>query len=260
MTVLRRSILSTILRFAALASATTLAACRNARPARNRVTVAAASNFQNALTRIRDKFEAQTGTRVILSFASTAQLEHQIANGAPFDLFLSADPESINRLVNKGHVLRDSRRIFARGSLALWVPDPERSKIRTLGDLANPKVRLIALANPETAPYGRAAVQALRKAGLWDRLSSRVTYSGSINMAKQVASTGNADAAIISTSLLRDAKGLIVPIEADMHDPLDHSLGLVAHAENAPAAKRLIDFLLSGDGAQVLADYGYQKP
>jgi molybdate transport system substrate-binding protein len=222
--------------------------------------VAAASNFQNALTRIKDKFEAQTGARVILSFASTAQLEHQIANGAPFDLFLSADPESINRLVNKGHVRRESRRLFARGSLALWVPDPERSKIRTLGDLVNPEVRLIAIANPESAPYGRAAVQALRRTGLWDRVSSRATYSASINMAKQVASTGNADAAIVSTSLLRHVKGLIVPVEPSLHDPLDHSLGLVAHAENAPGAKRFIDFLLSGDGAQVLTEYGYQKP
>lgn len=220
--------------------------------------MAAAANLQNAFTVLAAAFERATGVRAVISYASTAQLSRQIANGAPFDVFAAADVDHVNQLVTQGHIVRESRRIFARGVLALWVSEPDKVGVRSLAELANPHVRFVAIANPETAPYGKAALEALKKTGLWQKLEGRVAYANNIAAAKQYVATGNADAALTAMSLVQSERGLVLPIDERLYTPLDHAIGVVTHASNAPAARRFLDFVTNGEGTAILRKFGYK--
>src|SRR6187401_2420641 len=157
------------------------------------IAVAAASNLTGVLDEMASNFTKETGTRVVISYGSTAQLAQQIENAAPFDVFLAADLEHVDALVQKQYVLPETRASYARGVLALWIPKGDTLGVASLPDLAKQSVRFISVANPATAPYGKAAVEALRKANVWAKVESKVVYATNISMAKQYAGSGNAD-------------------------------------------------------------------
>ncbi|HYZ85276.1 MAG TPA: molybdate ABC transporter substrate-binding protein [Bryobacteraceae bacterium] len=222
------------------------------------MTVAVAANFQALMAQATERFENRTGIHVVTSLASTAQLAHQIENGAPFDLFLSADRQHIDGLAQTGHIVPNSRRLFAMGSLAMWVPDPERSRVHSLADLKTGDVRLIAVANPQTAPYGEAAVEALKSEGIWKDVEPKITYTTNVAQAHRLAATGNAEVALTAASLLiGEKKGLVIPVNGSLHRPLEHVLGVVTHARNPQAARQFAAFLTGPDGVELLTKYGY---
>src|SRR5579872_1037384 len=190
-----------------------LASCgtsRRAPESAGKLTIAAAANLMDVLGEVGPAFKAQKGIDVVFSYGATAELTQQIDNGAPFDVFAAADTEHIDFLVARQKLIADSQAIYAKGQLALWIPGDESGGIRDLKSLAVPKIHFIAIAQPKLAPYGEAAVEALTKANLWEPLQSKIVYANSISMAKQLAATGNADAAFTAYSLVLHDKGTIL--------------------------------------------------
>jgi len=180
------------------------------------LTVAAAANLTDVFAEAGKDFKAKTGVDVVYSYGSTAQLAQQISNGAPIDLFAAADTEHIDSLIKSQKVLADSRAVYARGQLALWIPKAVTGSAPQLKDLAAPRIRYIAIAQPALAPYGVASVEALKAANLWDSLESKIVYATSISQARQMAASGNADAAFTAYSLVIHEGGAVLKVDPQL--------------------------------------------
>ena len=217
------------------------------------VHVAAASNLGRTLGTLARAFEAGTGIAVVPSLGATAQLAAQIENGAPFDVFLAADTEHVDALVKSGAALADSRAIYARGRLAVWTASHQTpANLQQLSD-----ARIIAIAKPELAPYGAAAVESLQHLGLWERLQSRIVYAPSVSTAKQYADTGNADAAFTALALVIAEPGHYFVIDEGQHRPLDQALCIVRRSAQPELARKFTTFLLGKEGRAILSRAGY---
>ena len=222
--------------------------------------VAAAANLTQAFERVGARFESETGIHVALSFASTAQITQQAENGAPFDVIAAADTEHIEALERKGLLVPGSRAIYAQGVLALWIPPGSAAQVHSIADLTSDKVKVIALAKPKLAPYGAAAVAALKKAGLWDRVQSKVVYAENINMARQYGASGNADAVLTAYALVLNDKGAVMQVDAQLYPPIEQALGVLASSRKQSEARRFVEYVLRGNGRAVLAEFGYRQP
>jgi molybdate transport system substrate-binding protein len=237
-----------------------LASCRPERAAKPGVTVGAAANLTGVFERIGPRFEAQTGIHPVFSFASTAQLARQIENSAPFDVFTAADREHMDQLDHKGLLAPGSRAIYARGVLALWIPPGSKSTATRIEDLEAPEVRFIAVAKPDLAPYGQAAVDTLKHAGIWEKVKQKIVYAENIRMAKQYGASNNTDAVFTAYSLVIGEGGRIIRVDPALHQPLDQELGIVANAKNPEGARKFAAFLLAGEGRDILGRSGYDTP
>ena len=228
-------------------------ACRKAE--QPDLTVAAAANLTEVFAQIGQAFTRQTRIRMVFSYASTAQLAQQIENAAPFDVFAAADTVHVDQLVHHGKILPESRVVYARGRLALWDP---RDLVKKLDDLTNPSVRFVAIAKPETAPYGEAAVETLKSLGTWAKVQPKVVYATNINMAKQYAATGNADAAFTAYSLVQHERGRVIIVDEKLHQPIDQAVGIVSGSSRKADARRFVAFLTAKEGRDILERFGYQ--
>jgi molybdate transport system substrate-binding protein len=220
--------------------------------------VAAAANLSNVLPVLNAAFEKKTGIHIVPSMGATAQLAQQIENGAPFDVFLSADVSHVDQLVGKQIVIPETRAIYARGELVVWAP--HTPAIRSLNDLAKPDVHAIAIAKPELAPYGAAAIEVLKAAKLWDKVEKKVVYSPSISIAKQYADTGNAEAAFTALALTIDEHGNSFPVDGKLHKPIDQALGIIKASNQQKEARAFTAFLKSADARAILKRFGYTAP
>jgi molybdate transport system substrate-binding protein len=178
-------------------------------------------------------------------------LARQIRNGAPFDVYLSANEQFVKELDSAGLLLPGSIRSYATGRIGLW---SSAGTVKSLQDLRSPNVTRIAIPNPQHAPYGMAAEQLLRKLNLWDKLKAKVVLAENVRQAFEFARTGNADAVITSWTLLHDKGGLLLP--DNLHLPIRQAAGIVKTTANPKAAKAFLDFLTSPEGRQLLARYG----
>ena len=229
-------------------------------PARwEEIHIAAAANLAEVMGELTERFRAQTRIPTVVSLGSTASLAHQIENGAPFDVFLAADTEHIDRLVEQEILTPESRRIYALGMLVVWSAS---HSIEVPEDLASPRIEVIAVPKPEVAPYGRAAVEALKSLDLWPLIAPRVVYAQNAAMAKQFAQSGNADAALTAGSLdAADGLGktpVVLPIASHLHQPLHQALGIVKASPRRASAEAFAAFLLSGEMQAWLAARGYR--
>jgi molybdate transport system substrate-binding protein len=243
-------------------AAALLAGC-GSRPASGpaaRLTVAAAANLTDVFGKIGSEFKTKTGIEVVFSYGSTAELTQQIENGAPFDLFASADAEHVDSLIAENKLVRESRALYALGQLAVWIPSGEQNGVRELKDLAGQQIHFIAVAQPELAPYGRAAVETLKNAHLWEPLHAKLVYANSISMAKQMAATGNADATFTAYSLVLHDKGSVLKVDPQLYRPLEQALAIVTSSQLVEEAKQFRSFLLGPDGRAILAKSGYLVP
>ena len=220
--------------------------------------IAAAANLSTVLPNLGTAFERQTKIRVVPSLGATAQLTQQIENGAPFDVFLSADVEHVDQLVKDGFVISNSRVIYARGQLVVWAP--RRADLHTLDDLAKSDVRAIAVAKPELAPYGATAIEALKNAGLWGKVEKKIVYAPSIAIAKQFADTGNAEAAFTALALTVGETGNAFPVDEKLHKPIDQALGIVKDSREQENARKFTAFLASPEAREILKRFGYVHP
>jgi molybdate transport system substrate-binding protein len=245
-----------------LCAAALLGACDARRDPESaaRLIVAAAANLTDVFGEVGRAFKAKTGVGVVFSYGSTAQLAQQIDNGAPFDLFAAADTTHVDSLVSARKLTGDSRAVYALGQLALWIPNGEKNGIRELKDLAAQPVRYIAVAQPELAPYGQASLEALMNARLWEAVQPKLVYATSISQAKQLAASGNADAAFTAYSLLLHDQGTVLKIDPHLYRPIEQALAIVASSERMEEAKQFRSFLLGAEGRMILAKSGYLVP
>ncbi len=181
-----------------------LASCRGPQgdsPAPGPLTVSAAADLTYAFQEIGKAFEAETGHTVVFNFGSTGQLAQQIEQGAPVDVFAAANVSFIDELEQQGLILTDTKQLYARGRLALWLRADSPLEISHIEDLTQPGVRRIAIANPDHAPYGMAAREALQAAGVWEAVQPRLVLGENVRQTLQYAETGNVDVAIVALSL-----------------------------------------------------------
>jgi molybdate transport system substrate-binding protein len=224
------------------------------------LTVAAANSMQNAFSEIGALFEAQTGHKVIFVFASSGQLTQQIENGAPYDLFAAANTEFIDRLDKQNLVLPDTIALYARGRIALAVNKDSGIQAINLDDFLLSEITHIAIANPEHAPYGIAAKEALQSAGVWEQVRPKLVYGENIRQTLQFIQTGDAQAGIIALSDANTPEINWTVLDDSLHNPLDQALAVVASSPNQQQARQFADFINSPEGIAILKKYGFSFP
>ncbi|MCL6552875.1 MAG: molybdate ABC transporter substrate-binding protein [Firmicutes bacterium] len=227
--------------------------------------VAAAADLRYAFEEIGRAFSRITGTPVTFSFGSSGQLAFQVAHGAPFDALFSANEAFIQRLAERGFVVPDTVQLYAVGRLVLWTRrDAPVAVERGLPVLLDARVRYVAIANPEHAPYGEAARQALVRSGVYGPLQPKLVYGENVSLALQMVQSGNADAGIVALSLAlappvaRAGKHWLVP--ARLHDPIRQGAGVVARTGWPQEARAFLTFVNGPHGRPIMRRYGFVLP
>jgi molybdate transport system substrate-binding protein len=224
------------------------------------LTVAAASDLTQAFEELGREFETNNKTKVVFVFGSTGMLTRQIENGAPMDVFAAANVDYVNQLEQKGLITPGTKAIYARGRITMWTTADSPLKLSAISDLRRPDVKRIAIANPDHAPYGLAAQQALQKAGLWEEVKPKLVYGDNIRQTLQYAETGNVDVAIVALSLSQQSKGRWVVIPEELHEPIDQGLAVIKGTKNETAARAFAAFVTGPRGREILAKYGFAFP
>jgi len=222
--------------------------------------ILAASDLHAAFAEIETRYEAATGQPLTILFGSTGNIAMQIANGAPADLFFAANESFLDRLADADRIDSETRVVYAYGRLAI-VWDPARDEPREVADLADAAFTTIAIGNPEHAPYGVAAGEALRSAGVWERVRPRLVYGENVAHALHFVRTGNADAGIIALGLVLGPAPLphrVVPASA--HAPLRQAAAVIRDSPRAPAARQFLDYVTGPKGQEILHRYGFDPP
>lgn len=222
------------------------------------IRVAVAANFKPVLQTLAERFEAQTGDSVSISSASTGVLYNQIVNGAPFDLFLSADSLRPEKLANDGLAVKGSRQVYAYGELVLWSHGAEKI---SLNDLMTYQGRL-AIANPKTAPYGLAAQQVLNHLSLWSQYQGRIVQGASIQQTWQFVASGNVTLGMVAKAQLvgrRYEKANITTIPQNLYDPIRQEMVTLKRSRQPELTKKFRNFLMSETSQQYIASQGYRK-
>ena len=246
-----------------LALLTTLAfgwACHRQNKQPQEITVAAASDLTNAFEELGREFETTNRIKVVFVFGSTGLLTRQIENGAPMDLFAAANASYIDQLAQQGLIVPGTRAVYARGRITLWTTADSPLRIETVADLARPEVKRIAIANPDHAPYGLAAQQALQSAGVWDAVKPKLVFGDNIRQTLQYAETGNVDVAIVALSLSQQSKGRWTLIPDGLHQPIDQALAVIRTTRNEAAARAFASFVSGPKGREILQKYGFAFP
>ena len=229
------------------------------------LSVAAAADLQAALPVIAARFEQDTGRKVALTFGSSGNFFTQIQNGAPFDVLLSADVDYPQRLEHTGQAEPGSLYRYATGRIAVWTRNDSGIDVsKGLAALASPQVRRIAIANPDHAPYGRAAVAALRHEHLYERVEHKLVRGENISQAAQFAESGNADAGIVALSLalapaMKNA-GTFVEIPESFYPPIEQAAVVLAASTQKAAAHEFVRYLAAADSVRIFATFGFERP
>src|SRR5580658_5471907 len=230
------------------------------------ITVAAAADMSAALPDLVAAYTKKTGQTVKLSFGASGNLTKQIQNGAPFDIFFSADEQYPQQLIAERLALKETLLRYAVRRLVLWVPNDSPLDLSKLGiqALLDPSVKKIAIGNPATAPYGRAAEAALRHFGIYDQVSSRLVLGENISQAAQFVESGNAQAGLIALShalapAMKD-KGRYWTVPLDAYPTLNQAAVVLSRSKQQDAARKFLDFLRSPEATSLLTAYGFSLP
>lgn len=221
------------------------------------ITVAAAADLMPAFEEIGREFESAHKTKVVFVFGSTGLLTKQIENGAPMDLFAAANVSYIDQLEQKGLIIPDTKAIYGRGRITLWTSAGSNLRFEGIADLARPEVTRIAIANPDHAPYGLAARQALETVGIWERVKPKLVYGDNIRQTLQYAETGNVDVAIVALSLSMQSRGRWTIIPEELHKPIDQALAVIKGTKNEASARAFATFINGQQGRAILQKYGF---
>jgi molybdate transport system substrate-binding protein len=236
------------------------------------ITVAAAADLNYALKVLAANFEKQTGAKVKLTFGASGTLFAQIKSGAPYDVFFSADEDYPQRLAAAGLVESGSLHTYAVGDLVLWVANSAAVDHPHAGDagqqiaalLLQPAVKRVAIANPETAPYGRAAMKALEQLGVKEKVVGKLVLGESVSQAAQFAQSGNAQAGLIPLSLalapaMKEA-GRYWELPPGSYPTLRQGVAIVSASQHKKTAQAFLDYVASPAGAAILRQYGFRLP
>ena len=224
------------------------------------ITVAVASNFTQAIRQIAERFQAETGEKVRLSFGSTGKHYAQIVNGAPFDAFFSADVKRPQRLDQEGLIQPGSRFTYAIGRVVLWSPDPtlvdDRGQVLHSGGFSH-----LAIANPKLAPYGRAAREVLQGVGLWNALRGRMVRGENIGQAFQFVKSGSVELGFVAYAQVKRpgeaVQGSLWAIPESAYSPIEQQAVLLS---DNPVARRFLAFIRTEQIQKLIHSYGYATP
>jgi len=229
------------------------------------VSVAAASDLAYAMNEIAGNFEKTTGCAVRISTGSSGNFLTQIENGAPFDIFFSADIEYPKKLESEKLAAAGSTYLYAVGKIAFWVRNDSRLNIsKGFAVLRDPSIQKVSIANPQHAPYGRAAEEALRKAGVYDAIKDRLVLGENISQAAQFVESGNADVGVLSLSLvlspLLKGRGRTWNIPENLYSPIQQGAVVVLGSQNPRGAQQFLAFIKSPATRSLLDRYGFVLP
>jgi molybdate transport system substrate-binding protein len=224
--------------------------------------VSAAASLTNAMKEVAGQFEqAHPGTKILCNFAASGPLLQQIAQGAPVDVFASADQKTMDQAQEKGFIAPASRKNFVSNTLVLIAPAKSRHSLAGLGDLASPEVKRVALGNPETVPVGRYTQQALSKAGLWEILKPKFIYGESVRQVLDYVSRGEVDTGFVYSTDAVLGKGKVKVIQVvTEHAPILYPIAVIASTDKKTLAQSLVDFVLSPPAQEIFHRFGFGKP
>jgi molybdate transport system substrate-binding protein len=228
--------------------------------------VAAAADLSTALKEISDGYEHKTGVKVKLSFAASGALMQQVQNGAPFDLFFSADMDYPRQLIAAGAADGATLYQYAVGRLVLWVPadSPLDAQHKGMNVLLDPRVKKIAIASPQHAPYGRAAEAALRHAGIYDQIADRLVLGENVSQAAQFVESGNAQVGFVALAhaiapAMQD-KGKWWEVPAEFYPPLAQGVVALSRSQHRKEAAGFLEYIKTREAAEMLRKYGFTLP
>jgi len=227
------------------------------------ITVAAAADLQFAMQEVAARFEKQTGGTVKLIYGSSGNFFQQIQNGAPFDLFFSANLDYPKKLEAAGLTEPGSYYQYAKGKIVLWAPNESRLDLSTgIRVLLDPSVKKIAVANPQHAPYGQAAVAAMQKENVYERVKDKFVLGENISQTASFVASGSADVGIVALALalspnMKD-KGRYAEIPGDEYPPIEQACVILRSSKNKDAAQRFLAFVKTAAIADVLRSYGFE--
>ena len=224
------------------------------------LTVSAAASLTSAFEELGPAFEAETGIKVIFNHGSSGQLAEQIRQGAPVDVYAAANVDFVDQLIADGFAIPETKSIYAQGRITLWVRQDSPLQIESLDDLTGPDIERIAIANPDNAPYGVAAVEALQAVGSWDALSSKILLGKNVSQTLSYAQTGEVSVAIIALSLSIPSDGRWVLIPAELHTPLNQALAVLSDTPHPAEAKLFANYVTSTEGRAIMGRYGFLSP
>jgi molybdate transport system substrate-binding protein len=259
----RRFVLRSLIGFLVLASGVSITQVQSAERAIN---VAAAADLSAALQEVATNYEKRSGIVVKLSFGASGALTQQIQNGAPFDVFFSADMDYPRQLIAGGQAESATLYRYAVGRLVLWVPadSPLDVEHKGMDVLLDPSVKKISMANPQHAPYGRAAAAALKHYGLYERVSDRLVLGENISQAAQFVESGNAQVGFVALAHAMapamQGKGKYWMVPAEAYPPLDQSVVLISRSPHKQDAVAFLEYVKTAEVAALLRGYGFSLP
>ena len=218
--------------------------------------VAAAANLLKVSRPLEAAFERSGAGAVIFSFASSGQLEQQIRQGAPFDVYAPA-ARSFSQSLERDGLVEGQAKLYALGRLVAW---SQRFELESLEELREDRIRRVAVANPRFAPYGVAAQEALQASGLWQALQPKLVYGESVAHTFQMAETGNAEVALVALALAQDVGRPYLLIDQSLHRPIEQTAVVLKGSENKPAAKAFVEFLSTAEARRILEEYRFGLP
>jgi molybdate transport system substrate-binding protein len=248
-----------------LVFATAVAVVSYAEAQERAVRVAAAADLKFAMGELTAEFEKQSGTKIDVTYGSSGNFFSQIENGAPFDLFFSANMDYARKLEAAGLAEPGTLYPYALGRIVIWMPTDVKVDVAKLGwnALRDSSVQKVAIANPEHAPYGRAAVAAMQKAGIYEQLKGKLVYGENISQTAQFVQSGSAQAGIVALSLavspaMKNGRSWLIPSE--MHPAIEQGAVLLKNSENKEPARVFLEFVESAKGRETLTRFGFEAP
>ena len=249
----------------ALLAIVIMALCMTGATRAQEVRVAAAADLEFAMQDVAAQFEKHTGTKVDVTYGSSGNFFSQLQNGAPFDLFFSADIDYPRKLEAAGLAEPGTLYQYAVGRIAIWTPADAKVDVASLGwkALLDASVQKIAIANPEHAPYGRAAVEALKKAGIYDQVKPKLVFGENISQTAQFVQSGSAQAGIVALSLavspaMKDGQRWEIP--SALYRPLEQGVVILESSTNQQAAHAFLRYLRTPEAQALLMRYGFSTP
>ncbi|GIK56986.1 MAG: molybdate ABC transporter substrate-binding protein [Chloroflexi bacterium] len=222
--------------------------------------VAAASDLQFAFIEMGAAFEAETGQKVVFTFGSTGNLTTQIENGAPFDILAAANISFVDRLTEKGLTIPETQQLYGQGRIVLVVNRNSGLQATSLEDLLDPAITRIAIANPEHAPYGQAAREALQSVGIWADIEEKLVLGENVSQTLQYVQTGDAPVGIVALSIadVPEVTGTLLP--AELHEPINQALAIIKSTPREETARAFVAFVNSPAGREIMKRYGFLLP
>ena len=229
------------------------------------ITIAAASDLQSVMQDITSRFQKETGKSVKLIYGSSGNFYQQIQNGAPFDMFFSANLEFPKKLESAGLIEPESFYEYAIGKIVIWVPNSSKLDLTPgLQSLLNPAIKKIAIANPIHAPYGQAAVAAMKKEGVYDKVSDKLVLGENISQTASFVMSESADVGIVALSLARYTnmkdKGRYVEIPGNDYPVIEQACVILKSSQQKETAKAFLNFIKTPAIAELFRGYGFALP